>query len=321
MFALSSEKVSGSEPNYVINFEEAGLISVIHFSPYESSQDLLLIAFPTKILVTQLIIQDNVSLKELAQLHNGVTCTALALSSETSISTLPCNVVFCVAGDDYKIRVFKSDLALDSSTKILSGHSDYINDISYDPEGNYLASVSDDNTVKVWNTDNYKCEATLFLTSPGTAVCWHREDASKLMVAEKIGLIRFYNVNTQKPILSLEFGKPLSAAHWSPSDSQVICSLHLGELVVWDLSHPSLPTNSKLLHTADGGYLKINATGELVAFVNRLEGYVKVAMVNSQQQRLCASLDLPTSLTWHFRLPLLCVANDNKLCFWKVSNK
>ncbi|KAK5643283.1 hypothetical protein RI129_007128 [Pyrocoelia pectoralis] len=320
MFATYSEKTSSSEPNYVINFEEAGLISVIHFSPYELSQDLLLIALPTKILVTQLIIQENISLKELAQMHNGVTCMALAISSETTINTFPHNVVFCSAGDDYKIRLFKSDLGLHSSTKILSGHSDYINDISYDPESNYLASVSDDNTVKIWDVVNYTCE-TLFLTSPGTAVCWHREDSSKLMVAEKIGLIRFYNVNTQKPILSLEFGKPLSAAHWSPSDSQVICSLHLGELVVWDLSHPSLPTNSKLLHTVDGGYLKINGTGELVAFVNRLEGFVKVALINSQQQRLCASLDLPTSLSWHFRLPLLCVANDNKLCFWKISNK
>lgn len=70
------------------------------------------------------------------------------------------------------------------------------------------------------------------------STCWHREDASKLMVAEKIGLIRFYNVNTQKPILSLDFGKPLSAAHWAPSDAQLVCSLHLGELVLWDLTRP-----------------------------------------------------------------------------------
>lgn len=68
--------------------------------------------------------------------------------------------------------------------------------------------------------------------------CWHREDNSKLLVAEKIGLIRCYNVETQSPILSLDCGKSLSGLHWAPSDSQLVASLHLGELFIWDLLKP-----------------------------------------------------------------------------------
>lgn len=68
------------------------------------------------------------------------------------------------------------------------------------------------------------------------SVCWHKEDSSKLLVAEKLGLIRFYNVNTLKPILSLDYGKPLSVAHWAPSDPQLVASLNTGELLIWDLT-------------------------------------------------------------------------------------
>lgn len=120
----------------------------------------------------------------------------------------------------------------------MSEHTNYINDTKFDPDNNFLASVSDDHSAKLWDTDEYKCVATFQLTSPGMSVCWHKEDSSKLLIAEKIGLIRFYNVETQSPILSLDYGKPLSSVHWAPSDAQLVASLHLGELSIWDLSKP-----------------------------------------------------------------------------------
>lgn len=78
----------------------------------------------------------------------------------------------------------------------------------------------------------------MLIFETGKSVHWHKEDNSKLLVAEKIGLIRFYNVDTQTPILSLDCGKPLFSAHWSPSDSQLVGSLQLGELFLWDMTRP-----------------------------------------------------------------------------------
>lgn len=133
---------------------------------------------------------------------------------------------------------FATAIFVSLKLQVLSGHTDFINEVSYDPESNFVASVSDDNTARIWSTLDYSCIAVLHLMSPGMSTCWHKDDPAKLMVAEKVGVIRFYNVNTQKPILSLDFGKPLSAAHWSPKDTQSICSLHLGEVVQWDLTRP-----------------------------------------------------------------------------------
>lgn len=74
-------------------------------------------------------------------------------------------------------------------------------------------------------------------------------------------------------------------------------------------------------HTFNGGHLSFNSTGELVATVNACEGAIKVVLMQNQQQRLSAQLMLASNPVWHFRLPILCVAEDNKLRFWKVSTK
>jgi WD40 repeat protein len=44
-----------------------------------------------------------------------------------------------------------------------------VNCITYEPEGQFLASVSDDHKCKLWNIkEDNSCTATFFLTSPGT---------------------------------------------------------------------------------------------------------------------------------------------------------
>lgn len=47
-------KNPASEPTFVTDLQESGQISVVHFSQYELSQDLLLVAFPSKILLARL---------------------------------------------------------------------------------------------------------------------------------------------------------------------------------------------------------------------------------------------------------------------------
>jgi len=123
--------------------------------------------------------------------------------------------------------------------KILEGHKDYMNAISYEPEGELLASVSDDHTCKLWAVkENQKCVSTFYLTSPGTSVCWHNEESGKLLVAEKNGLIRMYNVRSHQAIMSLDSGVvPLTAADWGPNPLKV-ASIAAGELLLWDVSRP-----------------------------------------------------------------------------------
>lgn len=60
-------------------------------------------------------------------------------------------------------------------------------------------------------------------------------DSGKLLVAEKIGLMSFYNVETETCIFSTDYSKPLSSCHWAPADKDMLASLHSGELLIWEL--------------------------------------------------------------------------------------
>ncbi|XP_057651980.1 nucleoporin Nup37 [Diorhabda carinulata] len=316
---MEANRKNLSEPFYVKQLSEYGQIVCIQFSPFEWSQDVFLIGFKKKILLAHLEITDILSVKIVTEFSHPVRCTTLSISPDTSLVALPSKVVFCAGGSDFKIRVFNSDLSENSTCKVLSGHISYINDCMYDPENNYLASTSDDNTVKIWSTDDYVLKSTFSLTSPGISVCWHRADSCKLLVAEKIGIIRFYNVETETSILSIDYNKPLSCAHWAPSDSDVIASLQLGELLIWNLSKPCLPVQINTLFPENGGCIQFSPQGELIAAVNSLDGSLRIFHVKSQAVKLTAGVTLPTNLCWHYRYPLVCIADDFKLCFWKVT--
>ncbi|XP_044254902.1 nucleoporin Nup37 [Tribolium madens] len=304
------------------DFSEYGQILNIELSPFILSQDLILIGFESRVILGHLRLEDQtLDLDILAEFTLKSRCSSLSISPETSTSILPNNIIFAVACKDFKVRVFRSDLRGDDVCKVLSDHNSYINDVKFDPDNNFLASVSDDNTAKLWETEDFKCVVTLQLTSPGISACWHKEDNSKLLIAEKIGLIRFYNVETQNPILSLDYGKPLSCTHWAPSDSQFVASLQLGELLIWDLSKPCVPATNTLVFTEAGGHVRFNAFGDLVAAINNLDSTLKVVDIRTNQVKLAVSVVLPSNVNWHCRYPLVCLGDYMTLTFWKVVSK
>ncbi|GJQ77428.1 hypothetical protein Trydic_g20826 [Trypoxylus dichotomus] len=286
------------QPNYSINLAEYGEILSVHYSTYEWSQDIMLIVFTNKILVAQLDHQDKLKFDVLAKFQHNVICTNVYLSSETAINIVPLNIQFCTASVDFKLRVFKGNLSNENTCQELVGHTSYINDLNYDPENIYIVSVSDDHTARIWTTADNKQLAILKLTSPGMSTCWHRDDSSKLLVAEKV-----------------------ASAHWAPFDPQLIASLQMGELLLWDITRSSRPIQNNLMYTEGGGEVKFSSGTELIAVLNKLENSLKVIHVQTQQERLNVKLSLPSNITWHLRIPIICGSDGDKLNFWKIVPK
>ncbi|KAJ8972533.1 hypothetical protein NQ317_013848 [Molorchus minor] len=311
-----------SEPNFTKNLSEHGQIVNVYFSPFDWSQDLLLIGFEKKILLSHLeISNDNIDVTFLTEFMHPCRCTTLSFSPVASITTIPNQILFCTGGNDFKLRIYSSDLLDNNTCKVLHGHTSYINDSMFDSENSYLASTSDDNTVKVWSVEDFKLKLTFHLTSPGINVSWHRMTFVSYLSLKKIGIIRFYNVETETPILSLDYGKQLSSCHWAPSDRDLVASLQLGELLIWEIPKPCLPLHSSILFPENGGNLKFSPQGELVAAVNSLDSSLKIVHVKTQAVKLTATVTLPTNVCWHYRYPIVCIGDDTKLCFWKVSGK
>lgn len=122
----------------------------------------------------------------------------------------------------------------------MPGHTNYVNAIAWDPEGKYLASVSDDHSCIIWNNqEDFKTKNVFLLRSAGVSVKWNYEDSEKILVAEKRGIIHMYNVVSQQTVLSVESAKsPLVSADWSISNRLHIVALAGDELLTWNLRHP-----------------------------------------------------------------------------------
>ncbi|XP_015123768.1 nucleoporin Nup37 [Diachasma alloeum] len=316
-----------SAPTYKLTYQDQ--IYAVKLSPYEWSQNLICIAFGEEISVGTVKFQDEEDVAEdvvytpIRTFHHDTRVHSMAWSPETSLSVVPKIVAFCIAGADFKIRLYNSNLNDINTYEVLSGHRDYVNEIAYESEGELVASVSDDHTCKLWAVkEDQKCISSFYLTSPGMSVCWHKEESGKLLVAEKNGLIRMYNVRCEQAIMSLDAGVvPLSSADWAPNPLKVAC-LAAGELLVWDVSRPSRPLETKTIHVEGGISLKFACGNEnIIASIGRPDNVLKVTNLRTKQVVLSATVQLYGGITWHYKLLYICAASDRELLFWRINSK
>lgn len=248
----------------------------------------------------------------------------MCFAPDTSLIAIPKTVTFCAAGADYILRIFRTDLQNADTVQTLQAHSSYINDCCWDTDGEHLASVSDDHSCRIWTAETqYENVTTFCLSSAGIAVKWHPEEPYKVMVAEKKGIIRFYNVRSQQAILSVETNKyPLMSADWSLNNRLFVTALAAGDIVTWDLRRSCTPYGIKQVHEDGGRIVKFSPNSEHVyASVGRPDITLKVYTAKSTVALIEAPLKLFGGMTWHNRLPYVGAAFDRKLCFWKVQIK
>ncbi|XP_034936638.1 nucleoporin Nup37 [Chelonus insularis] len=314
-------------PTFKLSFTEQ--VYAVEFSPFEWLQDLICVAFGEEIVVGTVKFQDdddvedNITYTPIKTFHHDTRVQSISWSPETSLSVVPKIVAFCVAGADFKIRLYHSNLNDVNIYEILEGHKDYINAIAYEAEGELVASVSDDHTCKLWaiKEDN-KSVSTFYLTSPGVSVCWHNEESGKLLVAEKNGLIHLYNVRSQQAIMSLDANiVPLVSADWSPNPLKVAC-VAAGELLVWDVSRPSRPILNHTVYVEGGSVMKFsNGNENLIACIGRPDNALKVVNLKNKQVILSGNVKLIGGLTWHHKLPYVCAGSDREVFFWRINSK
>ncbi|RXN17756.1 nucleoporin Nup37 isoform X2 [Labeo rohita] len=119
--------------------------------------------------------------------------------------------------------------------------------------------------IRVWDLDGNET-ISFRLRSPGVSVCWHPEDNFKLMVAEKKGTIRFYDLVTQHAILSLDSGQvPLMSADWCLTNTIKVGAVVANDWVIWDITRSSYPLEKRPAHADKARHFSPipNATGEL----------------------------------------------------------
>jgi len=297
------------------------------FSPFEWSASLLAIGFQSSVTVGQVWFPEEGDSKQfqwsvLQEIHHDTRVQALAWSPQTSLTVAPKTVQFATSGTDHKLRLFTSDLA-DASVRVLRGHTDYINSIVYEPEkGDKVLTGSDDQTARLWETDGQtESLSTLHFKSPVMSVAWHHEDLGKILIGQKSGIVSLLNSGSLQPILSVDCGlSPLLSTDWCHSNSLLLAAAVSMDLVLFDLSRPSLATMRRAVHSEGARYVRCSrANDSLIATSGRPGNCLKVSHAKSSQALVTTHQQVIGGLSWHLRLPYLAVGSDREVALYKVS--
>ncbi len=116
----------------------------------------------------------------------------------------------------------------------LGGHANSVNGVSFSPDGNMLASASDDNTVKLWNSETGKEINTL---TGHTDVVWgvsFSPDGNMLASASADGTVKLWNSETGEEINTLTGHKgQVNKVDFSPDGTMLASTSHDKTVKLW----------------------------------------------------------------------------------------
>ncbi|XP_072915850.1 nucleoporin Nup37 [Hemitrygon akajei] len=324
---LNKKKEAGARRATHSVLSEETVIAV-EFSPFDSCDAGTLIAYggDNYVVVGSCRFQEEdadvkgMEYKTLQTFYRGVRVGAIAWSPETKIDTLAPLVKLCTADADRKLRLLTSDLK-GSTWKVIEGHTDYINDLVFEPiNGKQVASVSDDHTCRIWDLDGNQ-KTSFLLHSPGMSLCWHPEEVFKLMVAEKNGTIRFYDLVTQQAILSLDCGQmPLMSADWCLGNTIKVGAVAGNDWLIWDITRSSYPQEKRPSHLDGAQRFRWSKTNEnlfaTIGYPGKMDSQLLVHHLGHPQAILVGSAPVASGISWHRTLPLCAIGGDRKVLFW-----
>lgn len=324
---FTMQEEAGRSATYTLPCDDR--VHVVEFSPYDcgAASSLLAYAENQHVVVGTCRFKeedmdvDGVEFDALRVFMHGVRADALAWSPESRLDKLPQMIRLCTASADRKLRVFTSDLQQLDEVKVMEGHTSYINHVVFEPtEGKQIASVSDDHTCRIWDLEGNET-MSLRLWSPGVTVCWHPEEMFKLMVAEKKGTVRFYDLVTQQAILSLDSGQmPLMSADWCLTNTIKVGAVVGSDWVIWDITRSSYPQDKRPVHLDKARLFRWSRANEnlfaTTGCPGKMSSQLLVHHLSHPQPVMIGSSVVGSGLSWHRTLPLCVIGGDRKLSFW-----
>ncbi len=150
------------------------------------------------------------------------------------------------------VRVGESPVPGLTLKRILRGHTGQINRIAWSPDGQFLASASNDKTIRLWNVDTGK--PTVILTGHShkvNCIVWST-NSQELVSASSDGTIAFWETYTGKQIIKLVVHKSLPIENaWEAQDW---AKMVIG--IAWS------PDSSIIAYNTDNNILLMKATSQ-----------------------------------------------------------
>ncbi|CAG2174874.1 unnamed protein product, partial [Oppiella nova] len=139
------------------------------------------------------------------------------------------------------------------------------------------------------------------------SVKWHKSDPNKLFIAEKKGIIRFYNCQTKRPLMSCDCNRfPLLSADWSPTNSLFITCVAGTDVFFWDTSLSSLPIEQRRGHVNGSQSIRF-FDSNIIATRGRPNNTVRVENLKTNQVLMEEQMKAGAGIAWNCKIPVLAV--------------
>ncbi|XP_022771439.1 transcriptional corepressor LEUNIG_HOMOLOG-like isoform X2 [Durio zibethinus] len=161
---------------------------------------------------------------------NTFSCTRMSKGGMAQVRFQPRIGHFLAAVSDKVVSIF--DVETDRQTLTFQGHSEIVNYICWDTNGDYLASVSR-NLVKVWSVASGECIQEFSSGGNQFHSCVFHPSYSTLLVIGGISSLELWNMAENKSMTISAHGNIISALAQSPVTGMVASASHDCSVKLW----------------------------------------------------------------------------------------
>lgn len=197
----------------------------------------------------------------------------------------------------------------------------YVKDVAFEPiEGEYLAAIASEKLCVVWETQDLRQVALFTLLSPGQNVRWCPGDSNRLVVGERSGVIRMYDLAQKVPIMmfSTLSSAPLTCIDWCRSNELLLAACVGSETLFWQTSMSGLPINRFDSHHKESEQLAL-FNQNLFATRSRPRSQIAVFNRRLNQVLLEEQLNSGNGLSWHAKQPILVAGGYGKIVIFQLN--
>ena len=172
--------------------------------------------------------------------------------------------------------------------KILSGHTDSINDIIYSPDGAYLVTSSDDSTIKLWEVASSKCVKTFIGHTDGVDSIVYSSDGKYITSGSSDNTIKIWEVVTGECVKTFECGGPVTSVCYRPDGTYLASCSWDGSIKIWNVATGECINTltghtdwvNSVCYSSDGAYLASGSKDNTIKFWNASTGALLATTFN-----------------------------------------